>query len=282
MLKVYLLQGLPASGKSTWAKAEVAEHPGMYKRVNKDELRSMLDAGEWSKDNEKFVLALRDKIILSALDAGKHVIVDDTNLHPKHLEHITELVEGRAVVTPQFFNLPLEECIRRDLKREKSVGEKVIRDMYDQFLAPPAQTIEFDPSLQSAIMCDIDGTLALMNGRSPYDTAKCDNDIVNESTASVVRSYFERGYQVILCSGRKSEFKTLTKTWLGINEISYSLLLMRKDGDTRNDAIVKEELFNEYIRNKYNVLFVLDDRDRVVSKWREMGLTCFQVAKGNF
>ncbi len=59
-------------------------------------------------------------------------------------------------------------------------------------------------------------------------------------------------------------------------------LFMRPTGDQRNDGIMKEIMFNEHIRGKYNVRFILDDRDRVVSKWREMGLTAFQVAPGNF
>lgn len=59
-------------------------------------------------------------------------------------------------------------------------------------------------------------------------------------------------------------------------------LYMRGEGATRKDSIIKEELFMEHVYRKYNVLFVLDDRNQVVDKWREMGLTCFQVAPGNF
>lgn len=59
-------------------------------------------------------------------------------------------------------------------------------------------------------------------------------------------------------------------------------LFMRRTGDTRKDNIIKREIFNEHIRGKYNVLFVLDDRSRVVREWRAMGLTVFQVAEGNF
>ena len=80
MKKVYLTKGLPGSGKSTWAKEMVSKNPNSYKRVNKDDLRAMLDNGKHSEDAEKFILNVRDSIILLALENGKHVIVDDTNL----------------------------------------------------------------------------------------------------------------------------------------------------------------------------------------------------------
>ena len=83
MITLFMLKGLPASGKSTWAKAKMAEHPGSCKRVNKDDLRAMLDLGKWSQDNEKFVLSVSRSIVDGALGHGKHVIVDDTNLAPK-------------------------------------------------------------------------------------------------------------------------------------------------------------------------------------------------------
>ena len=57
---------------------------------------------------------------------------------------------------------------------------------------------------------------------------------------------------------------------------------MRKNGYNKKDSIVKKEIFDEYIKDKYYVEFILDDRNQVVDMWREMGLTCLQVAEGNF
>jgi tRNA uridine 5-carbamoylmethylation protein Kti12 len=138
VVRVILTKGLPGSGKTTWAKRVIAESPGAYKRVNKDELRVMLDAGRWSPGNERFVEAVRDQIILAAVDAGRHVIVDDTNLDPRHETHIRRLVDGRAEVVVEDFDVPLDECIRRDGERPDPVGERVIRQMYRDFLALPA------------------------------------------------------------------------------------------------------------------------------------------------
>ena len=137
MVRVILTRGLPASGKTTWASRVLAESPGAYKRVNKDELRLMLDGGKWSPANERFVEAVRDQIILAAVGAGTNVIVDDTNLDPRHEAHIRRLVEGKAEVVVEDFDVPLDECIRRDAERPAPVGERVIRQMYRDFLAPP-------------------------------------------------------------------------------------------------------------------------------------------------
>lgn len=57
---------------------------------------------------------------------------------------------------------------------------------------------------------------------------------------------------------------------------------MRPAGDKRRDDIIKAEIFDQHIRGHHNILLVLDDRDSVVKMWRSMGLTCLQVAEGNF
>lgn len=138
MLKIIMLQGLPASGKSTWAKRFVLEHPN-HKRVNKDDLRAMLDAGKYSKTNEKFVLKIRDILIREALLERKSVIVDDTNFHPSHEHQVRKIAHEleQKIQHPigfeiRIFDTPVEECIRRDMQRPHPVGERVIRSMYMQ------------------------------------------------------------------------------------------------------------------------------------------------------
>lgn len=93
MQKVILTKGLPASGKTTWAMDMVTKSSGHFKRVNKDDLRAMMDGSHWSKDNEKFVLDVRDFIIVRALLDGHSVIVDDTNLASKHHDRIKQIVD---------------------------------------------------------------------------------------------------------------------------------------------------------------------------------------------
>lgn len=278
MLTVTLTKGLPGSGKSTWAKELLEQNPNSYKRINKDELRLMLDNGNFSKDSEKFVLKVRDSLILLALSEGRYVIVDDTNLHPKHEQHIKNLVKGYGKVEIRdFTDVPIEWCIKRDLARPVSVGEKVIREMHNQFLKPKVKAVEFIDGLPRAVICDLDGTLCLLNGRNPYDASTCENDELNKVVASIIK-----GKTVLFTSGREDKYREQTVKFLTRHNILYENLWMRKSGDSRKDSIIKEEIYNDHIKGKYNIEFVLDDRNQVVELWRSLGLICLQVADGDF
>ena len=96
MKTVLILKGLPASGKSTFARKLLEENKGAWKRLNKDELRLMLDNSQHSNDNEKFIERVRDMMIIEALKAGKHVIIDDTNLSERPVDRITQVVQKYA------------------------------------------------------------------------------------------------------------------------------------------------------------------------------------------
>lgn len=282
--RVVILKGLPACGKTTWALEKIKQEPGKYKRVSKDMLRDMLDGGKWSKGNEKFILKVRDALILAALQEGYHVLVDDTNLHEKHEQAIRELVKGQAIVSiKDFTDVPLETCIERDQHRPNYVGEQVIRKMHRDFLRPsrPAAPA-YVHGLPDAIISDIDGTLALVGDRSPYDAAKCEQDALNEPIADIVNAYHQSAFHVLLVSGRSEQHRPQTEAWLKQKGVRYHELFMRQDGDNRKDAIIKREIYETYIAEKYNIEFVLDDRDQTVSVWRSLGLTCLQVADGDF
>jgi hypothetical protein len=87
---------------------------------------------------------------------------------------------------------------------------------------------------------------------------------------------------VIIVSGRDDTFKDITLKWLTDNGVFVNEIHMRQAGDKREDSIIKQELFEAHIKDKYNVVFVLDDRNRVVDMWRRNGLKCLQVAEGDF
>lgn len=288
MKEITLLKGLPASGKSTFARQLLDERPGEYVRVNKDELRAMLHNGKWSKFNEKQVLRIRDQIIETALQDGKSVIVDDTNLAPKHQARMEELAKKHEVnlnVYDVFLEVPVEECIKRDLQRPNSVGEKVIRDMHKQFIAPkqekkPLNPLVFKNGLPNCVIFDLDGTLAMIGDRSPYDGKSCAVDKLNMSVFKLWESL--AGENRIIFSGRNGDSKKETEEWLDANDIMPTELHMRKPGDARKDSIIKQEMFDQFIKDKYNVLFIVDDRDQVVKMWRDMGITCLQVNYGDF
>ena len=284
MLKVYMMMGLPGSGKTKRAKEMLAAHPNSMKRVSKDDLRAMMDDGKWSPDAEKFIIKARDALILAALDEGRHVIVDDTNLAPKHKAHIEQLIKGRAqLAVEDFIDVPIETCIEQDLKRFDSVGQKVIWRMYWQFLHKPTAAPAHDLSLVDCIICDIDGTLALHNGRGPYELEKLETDDINEAVAHALAWRQEQG-EIIFVTGREEKYRAATERWLREKAkiSSHAGLFMRQDGDVRRDDIVKQEIYEAHIKGKYNVTVVLDDRDRTVTYWRSEGLPCWQVNYGTF
>jgi predicted kinase len=285
--KLLLLKGLPASGKSTYAK-ELANSGWL--RVNKDDLRAMLHNGKWSKRNEDVVLTLRDDIILQGMMNGAPVVVDDTNLHPKHEETIRRMVADfntagihEYTFETKFFDVSVDECIKRDLARPVSVGAKVIRDMHNQFLRPAVSPPTYIEDAPNVLIVDIDGTLAHMTNRSPYDYTKVSTDTLDSTVAELVRTY-DRMLDVgpVIVSGRDASCRSDTEKWLKDNHIRYRALYMRDAGDKRDDRIVKQEIYDNNIKGVFNVLFVLDDRDRVVRMWRDNGLKVLQVAEGDF
>lgn len=276
--ELLVLKGLPASGKSGFAKSL----GDGWKRVNKDDLRAMIDGGTWSKANEKLVMATEYGLVETYLAQGYNVVVDDTNFHPDHEAKYKAIAEKyNAKFTVKFFDVPLMECIARDAKRgEKSVGAKVIYNMYERYLKP--ERVEWSNDKQNCWMFDIDGTLAKMKGRSPYDMSKVHTDTPNHDITMIARTLAASGLPIVVMSGRDSSCREATIEWLRNNFIPCTQLIMRNVGDNRKDSIVKKELYESYIKDRYNVLAVFDDRDQVVEMWRSLGLTCLQVDYGMF
>ena len=294
-----MTRGLPASGKSTWARKEVNASDGKLKRVNKDDLRAMIDDSLWSETNEKNILAVRDLIVKHYLSNGYDVVVDDTNLTPNHEKTLKGIAEelGVEFAIKSFLDVPLSTCILRNAQRTNPVPENAIRSMYNLFLkkkriVKPYVKPPHDPDLPNCIVVDIDGTLAHMTGRSPYDYARVHTDIVDETVAQLVRNAhsgpeFDRTY-VLIVSARDDTCRNETIEWLNMNMIPYDELLMRdhtlvdENGNKLPDTVVKKDIYEKYIKPRYNVLYVLDDRDTVVKMWREQGLKVLQVAEGDF
>lgn len=294
-VKIYITKGISGCGKTTWAKQMTAESNGNIKNVCKDDLRLLLDNGEWSKANEKLIRKIRDSIILISIDSGKSIIVSDTNLHPSNERDIRKLVSGRNIeIEVKFFNTPIEECIARDALREGSacVGEDAIRrqaadwekwkDVDCSAYEQDFTIIEVNDKLPKAIIVDIDGTLAKMSGRSPYEWYRVGEDAPVEEVVHLVRSFkfANPDTKIILFSGRSDECQRVTENWLNIYQIPYDELYMRtaqeaKDGI--NDRIIKAKLYDEHVAGKYHVQFIIDDRKSVKRMWVRRGLFVFDV-----
>lgn len=276
-MKILMLKGLPGSGKSTWAKTLV-EGDGNWVRINKDSIREMI--GGYSTKKEKLILEFRDVLVATALALGKNVVVDDTNFHPKHEARLRQF-DAEFVV--KEFDTPLDQCIKNDLKRLNSVGERVIKKMHEDYIRPTiAKEYQKNSFLPKAIICDLDGTIALGNGRNPYDASTCDKDLINSPVAEILWKYARDDYKILFTSGRDEAFREQTIKFIHRLNLPGYQLFMRPLGDRRKDHVVKLELFQRHIHGYYNVEAVFDDRQRVVDMWRDVGLTVFQVADGNF
>lgn len=135
---------------------------------------------------------------------------------------------------------------------------------------------------RQAFICDIDGTLALRGNRDPYDMTRVSEDLVNEPVAIVVRALTRSDFEAIFTSGRSEKARDATIAWIRkVTGVYTFVLMMRAAGDGRSDAIVKREMLDT-ISKQYEIKLVIDDRNSVVDMWRSNGLTCFQVAPGDF
>lgn len=274
--KLLMLRGLPASGKSTYAKELTTQG---WKRVNKDELRLMVDNGKWSRENEKTILNIEKEIVSALLVNGFNVVVDDTNFaHEDTWKTVAE--EHFVNFEIKEFRVPLMECIARDSGRPNPVGAEVIYKMYARY--QNAGIFSKNPNLIDTYLFDIDGTLAHMNNRSPYDASKALDDTLDNSVFDVLNRIKDSGCNVIIMSGRSISYFDVTVKWLEKHHIRYDDIFMRAEGDNRKDSVIKRELYDKNIKDKYNVLGVFDDRNQVVDMWRDLGIKCYQVAYGFF
>lgn len=277
--KLIITKGLPASGKSTWAKEQVSKDPENVVRVNKDDLRAMINASKWSKGREKHIELMQEITVKHYLNLGFNVIVDNTHLVPKWTTYFKELAEDFNVKfeIKDFTHISIDTCIERNELREAKVPVRTIRDMYNMYVrkAPVYEDSDY-------VICDIDGTLAHMEGRSPYDPTKILEDKVDVPIKRLLKMINE-DIRVIFVSGRDSMCREDTVKWI-TDAIGYCPeLYMRKTKDNRKDSDVKKEIYLEELKPKYGKpLFILDDRDRVVKMWRELGLKCLQCEYGNF
>ena len=139
MKKLYFLRGLPASGKTTWAKKKLAtlNRDGVRRAVltNKDAIRKRLRAK--GINSETRVIRRETELVTKAMKAGLQVVIDNTHFHPPHELRYRQLADeyGYKFEIKSFTHVSVEACVRRDLKRRNSVGEWVIRDMHSKYLS---------------------------------------------------------------------------------------------------------------------------------------------------
>lgn len=315
MAKLLICRGLPASGKSTFARNWVAEDPDGRVRVNRDDLR-VTAFGKPHGVDERLITEFQHSMIRAALRAGLDVISDDTNLNSKFLKSLLEIAaEFGAEIEwhDEFLFVPLATCLVRDRRREARVGDDVIQNFYSRYIAGKkhfrrpelaadevykAEPYLANPELPEAILVDLDGTIAHNDGhRGFFDWKKVGNDKPHNEIIRIVQWAWQAGIETIFVSGREDVCFEETYDWI-LRHVFFPIanrtpaminmqhvqpmLFMRKAGDGRKDSIVKLEIFDREFRNNYNVLFCLDDRNSVVQAYRSIGLRVLQVQDGDF
>ena len=273
-----MLKGLPASRKSSWAKEQVAK--GGYLRVSMDDIRASAFGG-WSVKKEKACLRLRDEMVRFGIKEGKNVIVDATNLNPKHEYRLRRLAEELGVkfeINDSFLKRTPEQCIQDDLHRgEDAVGANIIWEMWEKWVRPnPEKLLEKNADKRRCILLDLDGSLCKrVTDRSYYDMTRVNEDIPNPFISFLADCISESGEyyaDLVIITGRTEDGRELTEKWLKDNCIDYKALYMRKVGDKRKDFEVKEEIIRDQIAPKYAILGAIDNSLRCCSTYYEMGI----------
>lgn len=139
---------------------------------------------------------------------------------------------------------------------------------------------------------DIDGTIADCSHRLPFITSQpkdwrsffagVQNDTPIPHTIELARHLARAGMAIVFVSGRSSECRDQTALWLANHGLPGGPLYMRKEGDHRDDDIIKIELLAKVREDGFDPVMAFDDRNRVVAAWREAGIPCAQVAPGDF
>jgi hypothetical protein len=299
MPKLQVTVGLPASGKTSWAKGQLKKSKDTV-AFSYDDFRLMLfnDVQNGGK-GEELVRRLLFQGVREALSQGFNVIVHNTTLTdsakqkwqtltneynlyaaPAHKEYFNN--RDKAKLTLEFVDftkVSADTCIGRDNLRQghERVSPPVIWNM-----ALHAGLLKgyFDPN-KKIVIVDVDGTLADHEGvRGPYDEHKVHLDKSYDVVVEWVRSlaHVEPTYQVVIVSGRSTVCALSTYLWLS-SRITLSAAFMRNRGDRRPDVEVKQEILDALLQvvPKEQIAFVLDDRPKVINMWRANGLTVYPV-----
>jgi len=297
-----ICRGIQGSGKSTWAKQWCHEDPEHRVRFNNDDIRNML-GDYWVPNREKLVTEAKANMITFALIKGYDVVVDNMNLNPKEDEWIRTLCANiekdkgiHVDIEYKDFWTPVEECIRRDAMRPNPIGEKVIRQtwrrykdfiIHEEIMAAKAKSLVQDTNLPAAIIVDMDATLCLnTTGRPYFGEGAAEgmlDDVAIEGTCMLVRRMYEK-CKVFIVTGREGtpEIIAATKKWLAKHDIIVDDLFFRPVKDYSPGADCKKKIYEDNIKGKYNVQFVLEDNYKCVKMWREQGLVCLQPNEGKF
>lgn len=279
-MTITILRGASGSGKSTYARSLKDTLI-----ISRDIIRQSFGAtGKTllATAQEREVTNIEIDMLRRALVTGRDAVIDDTNLNPDFCgKFIDEChIYGVEPEIVEFWE-PLEVL----LARRTEVPEEVVRRQFKQGFKPPRvrvpliEPVATNGHFPYAFVFDIDGTLAHVNPYNPrdvYDGSRVREDLLDVPVARVLGALMRDDYEILIVSGRSEEYRWVTEKWLEDYDIPYAELRMRPEGDTRHDVVIKYEIIQD-LTNEYNVFGVFDDRTRVTTAYRTMGLKTFHV-----
>ena len=130
MATLYVMIGVPGSGKSTFVK----EHPEINV-VCPDEIRQELFGDAENQEQGRKVFHIAFNRARKLLDAGQDVIFDSTNVRRKYRKDYFKKFPDVSKVAV-FVNTSIDECKRRNANRDRKVSDAVI-DRMAKNLNPP-------------------------------------------------------------------------------------------------------------------------------------------------
>lgn len=284
MNKIILTIGASASGKSSWTE-EYIRNRDDWVNLNRDDIRfSLFNNGDrdWTKykfksSNEKRVTEVQDEKAKWARFNDKNIIVSDTNLNPKTRTKWKQWAEQHGYqYEEKLFPCKWETLVKRNAQRYGGLSESLLWDQYVRYERQfgDIEVYQHEEGLPYCVICDIDGTIASMEGRSPFDWSKVVEDKLRVEISKIVFGLsFDYNHTVFL-SGRDGICYDDTENWLKSNIVGLIdwSLYMRAEGDTRRDSVIKDELYEEHIRGRYNVSAVVDDRRQMIRHWTLKGM----------
>jgi len=300
---LYILRGLPGSGRSDAAKNMVEENSWLVRASRADLSMQMygyyhpMDLDRFQTDN---VTLFHHNQIDVALKAGLSVVDDNINVDAESIKKLYIIANRhKATIKIIDFDLHFEKCIKKDAFTPDGYGETYIRLLVKKFIdnghirpAPVnnqeevtlGRTYEPDKSLPKAFWLDADGTFFGMGARDPFDFHLVHLDYVHEHILNICKALVDDGYKAIVMTGRDESCRE--GTWNAFVKAGlepYEMYMRPMGTNEIHDFQIKEEMFfGNNLHKKYYMEFALDDRQSVVDHTRRMGIPVLQVAPGDF
>lgn len=304
-MKAIITRGFPASGKSTYAQKLVDENGNGFREVNSDEIRALMGfPAVGTEEQEVAVNNIKETLIAAHAAEGNNVVVSDTNLVARHLKKLIAFCESNGYeIKLVDFQPELHTLIKRDCRREKSIGEDVIRTLWKKYPykewkdlselqeenkrsadSATFTPVKQDSSLPPAVVVDVDSTLARPVHRDPLDDTRLETDEPNRNIIDLVKA-LSTNHTIIVLTGRRERHYDITSWWLDAHGVPYTELRMRGDSDDRRDTLLKRQHLEE-ITERYHIRYWIEDRRRVVDMVRaslpDTPTVCLQVVDGNY